>query len=82
MKYLTTPFGEFYIGQAVTYSCYPHVENGNGMVSHEGILTVGQTFMDVCWDLETKALDMHDVCYWENVFDLEAKKPEELEPVL
>ena len=45
--HIDTKFGKFYIGQAVTYSVYPLVKDGLGMVTREGILTVGQTYMDV-----------------------------------
>jgi len=40
--HIDTKFGKFYIGQAVTYSVYPLVKDGLGMVTREGILTVGK----------------------------------------
>ena len=33
ITYIDTPFGNFYVGQAVTYSVYPLVKDGLGMVT-------------------------------------------------
>lgn len=43
---LKTRFGDFYVGQAVTYSVQPLLQNGLGMSARSGILTVGQTYGD------------------------------------
>ena len=44
---IETKFGNFYVGQAVTYSVYPLVKDGLGMVTQNGVLTVRQRYMDV-----------------------------------
>ena len=43
---LKTRFGDFYVGQAVTYSVQPLLQNGLGMATRSGIFTVGQTYGD------------------------------------
>ena len=48
----------FAVGDAVTYSVYPHVVNGLGMATRQGILSVGTTYMDV-----TEA-GLGDTCQW------------------
>ena len=49
----------FAIGDAVTYSVYPHVINGLGMATRQGILSVGTTYMDVI------AAGLGDTCEWD-----------------
>ena len=50
----------FLIGDAVTYSVYPHVANGLGMATRQGILSVGSTYMDVT------AAGLGDICQWRD----------------
>ena len=40
---LKTRFGCLYVGQTVTYSVQPLLQNGLGMATRSGILTVGHT---------------------------------------
>ena len=49
----------FAVGDAVTYSVYPHVINGLGMATRQGILSVGTTYMDVI------AAGLGDTCEWD-----------------
>ena len=49
----------FVIGDPVTYSVYPHVINGLGMATRQGILSVGTTYMDVI------AAGLGDTCEWD-----------------
>jgi len=55
---------EFAVGDAVTYSVYPHVINGLGMATRQGILSVGTTYMDV-----TEA-GLCDICEWHAVYEV------------
>jgi hypothetical protein len=62
--YIETKFGTFHKGQAVTYSVYPLVKDGLGMVTQDGILTVGQTYMDVIKS-EDGSEAFARVCPWD-----------------
>ena len=53
-----------FLGDAVTYSVYPHVVNGLGMAAKQGILSVGQTYMDVT------AAGLGDICEWGAVYEV------------
>ena len=50
----------FAVGDAVTYSVYPHVANGLGMATRQGILSVGSTYMEVT------AAGLGDICQWRD----------------
>jgi hypothetical protein len=54
----------FVVGDAVTYTVYPHVVNGLGMATMEGILSVGQTYMDVT------AAGLGDICEWDAAYEV------------
>lgn len=54
----------FAVGDAVTYSVYPHVINGLGMATRQGILSVGTTYMDVT------SAGLCDICEWHAVYEV------------
>ena len=54
----------FAVGDAVTYSVYPHVINGLGMATKQGILSVGTTYMDVT------SAGLCDICEWHAVYEV------------
>ena len=54
----------FVIGDPVTYSVYPHVINGLGMATRQGILSVGTTYMDVT------SAGLCDICEWHAVYEV------------
>jgi len=62
--YIETKFGTFYKGQAVTYSVYPLVKDGLGMVTQDGVLTVGQTYMDVIMSEDGSEVFAR-ICPWD-----------------
>jgi len=64
-KIIETKFGYFYVGQAVTYSVYPLVKDGLGMVTQNGVLTVGQTYMDVIKNDEDGSELFSRICPWD-----------------
>ena len=70
--YIDTRFGTFYIGQAVTYSVYPLVKDGLGMVIQRGVLTVGQTYMDVIKDEDGSEM-FSRVCPWDICHDVKPR---------
>ena len=63
-----TQFGQFYVGQPVTYSVYPLIWEGLGMATEKGILTVGQTYSDFILDKDGSE-SYSDLCGWEIVYD-------------
>ena len=65
ITYIDTPFGNFYVGQAVTYSVYPLVKDGLGMATQNGVLTVGQTYMDVIKNDEDGSELFSRICPWD-----------------
>ena len=70
--YIDTRFGTFYIGQAVTYSVYPLVKDGLGMVVQRGVLTVGQTYMDVIKN-EDGSERFDRVCAWDACYSVTSR---------
>ena len=60
----------FQVGDAVTYSVYPNVINGLGMVSRYGVLSVGATYMDVT------AAGLSDWCTWDHIYDIAPRETE------
>ena len=68
-RYFDTKFGKFYIGQAVIYSVYPLVKDGFGMVTKEGVLTVGQTYMDVIKNKDGSET-FSDICRWDDCYEV------------
>ena len=58
----------FAVGDAVTYSVYPHVINGLGMVTKHGVLSVGTTYMDVT------AAGLSDWCDWDHIYDISPRR--------
>ena len=69
---IKTKFGTFYIGQAVTYSVYPLVKDGLGMVTQDGVLTVGQTYMDVIKN-EDGSEGFARVCAWDACYNVTSR---------
>jgi hypothetical protein len=67
---LGTRFGDFYVGQAVTYSVYPLLENGLGMATRAGIITVGQTYGDYILGEDGLTEEYRDICEWEIASDV------------
>ena len=67
---LGTRFGDFYVGQAVTYSVYPLLENGLGKATRAGIITVGQTYDDYILGEDGLTEKYRDICEWEIASDV------------
>ena len=60
----------FQVGDAVTYTVYPNVINGLGMVTKHGVLSVGTTYMDVT------AAGLSDWCDWDHIYDISPRETE------
>ena len=69
---IETRFGIFYVGQPVTYSVYPIIRNGEGMVTRYGVLTVGQTYADVIL-AEDGTHKYQDMCSWEEAYEVKPR---------
>ena len=68
-KGITWPMPKrFAVGDAVTYTVYPNVINGLGMVTKHGVLSVGTTYMDVT------AAGLSDWCDWDHIYDISPRR--------